>query len=69
MNAVIVFNEFNSITCQDKISYVVNQYVPYDIQEKLNHKVALILLMFLLDKYNLNIKDIMRNYDGKKYFW
>ena len=62
MNAVIVFNELDKITYQDKIYNIVNKYVPNDIKENLNHKVALILLMFLLDKYNLDIVDIMKSY-------
>ncbi len=67
MNAVIVFHELDRISCQDKISYVVSQYVPQDMQENLNHKIALILFMILLEKYHLNIKQIMQNYNSKKY--
>lgn len=66
MNAVIVFNELDKITYQDKIYKTVSRYIKNDYKENLSHKVALILLMFLLNKYNFDINRVMKSYKYDK---
>ena len=64
MNAVIIYKHIN--LDELNIEKILYRYVPFNTNNKYLHQISIILLMYLLNKYNKDYTDILKTYHYSK---